>query len=152
MNSKIIVKNSDFSFNNNLTSNYELPFSEHIEELRQRVFHLFWVILLLTCIAFFDVKFLVELLELPVSDVKFFQLSPGEYFISTVKISFYTGLLFGSPFAIGQLLLFLLPGLTEKEKKNHFTLINRIVNIIWIRPNVFILCSNSSCLKLFFKL
>jgi sec-independent protein translocase protein TatC len=117
MNSKIIVKNSDFSFNNNLTSNYELPFSEHIEELRQRIFHLFWVILFLTCIAFFDVKFLVKILELPVSDVKFFQLSPGEYFIATVKISFYTGLLFGSPFAIGQLLLFLLPGLTEKEKK-----------------------------------
>jgi sec-independent protein translocase protein TatC len=73
--------------------------------------------LFLTCIAFFDVKFLVKILELPVSDVKFFQLSPGEYFIATVKISFYTGLLFGSPFAIGQLLLFLLPGLTEKEKK-----------------------------------
>ena len=117
MESKVIVKNSDFSFDNSLTSNYELPFSEHIEELRQRIFHLFWVILVLTCIAFFDVKFLVQILELPVSDVKFFQLSPGEYFISTVKISFYTGLLFGSPFAISQLLLFLLPGLTDKEKK-----------------------------------
>merc|ERR1712127_738362 len=116
-NSKIIVKNSDFSFNNNLTSNYELPFSEHIEELRQRIFHLFWIILFLTCIAFFDVKFLVKILELPVNNVKFFQLSPGEYFVSTVKISFYTGLLFGSPFAVGQIILFLLPGLTEKETK-----------------------------------
>ena len=112
-----MITNSDFSFNNDQGSNFELPFSEHIEELRQRIFHLFWVILFLTCIAFFNVKFLVQILELPVNDVKFFQLSPGEYFISTVKISFYTGLLFGSPFAIGQLLLFLLPGLTEKEKK-----------------------------------
>ena len=43
MESKVIVKNSDFSFDNSLTSNYELPFSEHIEELRQRIFHLFWV-------------------------------------------------------------------------------------------------------------
>merc|ERR1712084_181481 len=43
--------------------------------------------------------------------------SPGEYFVSTVKISFYTGLLFASPFMIGQLILFLLPGLTEKETK-----------------------------------
>jgi sec-independent protein translocase protein TatC len=48
--------------------------------------------------------------------VKFFQLSPGEYFISTIKISFYTGLLFSSPFVIGQL-IFLLPGLTPKETK-----------------------------------
>merc|ERR1711997_744802 len=63
------------------------------------------------------VKFLVKILELPVSNVKFFQTAPGEYFVSTVKISFYTGLLFGSPFAIGQLILFLLPGLTKKETK-----------------------------------
>merc|ERR1712084_90015 len=77
----------------------------------------FWVILFLTCIAFFNVKFLVQILELPVNDVKFLQLSPGEYFVSTVKISFYTGLLFSSPVAIGQLILFLLPGLTKKETK-----------------------------------
>merc|ERR1712238_521494 len=37
--------------------------------------------------------------------------------ISTIKIAFYTGLLFSSPFAIGQLILFLLPGLTKKETK-----------------------------------
>ena len=112
-----MVTNSDFNFKNNKTVTLELPFSEHIEELRQRIFHTFWVILLLTIIAFLDVKLLVKILELPVSNVKFFQLSPGEYFISTVKISFYTGLLFGSPFAIGQIILFLLPGLTKKETK-----------------------------------
>lgn len=112
-----MLTNSDFNFKNNQTLTLELPFSEHIEELRQRCFHIFWVILILTCIAFFDVKFLVKILELPVNNVKFFQLSPGEYFVSTVKISFYTGLLFGSPFAVGQIILFLLPGLTEKETK-----------------------------------
>jgi sec-independent protein translocase protein TatC len=77
----------------------------------------FGIILLLTCVAFIDIKDLVKILELPVSNVKFFQLSPGEYFISTIKISFYTGLLFSSPFVIGQLILFLLPGLTPKETK-----------------------------------
>merc|ERR1711892_481624 len=115
--SKYMITNSDFNFGENKDTTLELPFSEHVEELRQRIFHIFWTILLLTCIAFFEVKFLVKILELPVNDAKFFQLSPGEYFVSTVKISFYTGLLFGSPFAIGQLILFLLPGLTEKETK-----------------------------------
>jgi len=112
-----MVTNSDFNFTNNETVILELPFSEHIEELRQRLFHIFWIILFLTCIAFIEVKLLVKVLELPVDNVKFFQLSPGEYFVSTVKISFYTGLLFGSPFAIGQIILFLLPGLTKKETK-----------------------------------
>jgi sec-independent protein translocase protein TatC len=112
-----MVANSDFNFTTNETVTLELPFSEHMEELRQRIFHVFWIVLVLTCIAFFEVKTLVKILELPVSDVKFFQLSPGEYFVSTVKISFYTGLLFSSPFAMGQIILFLLPGLTKKETK-----------------------------------
>ena len=112
-----MVTNSNFNFTNNTIITLELPFSEHIEELRQRIFILFWIILLLTCAAFFEVKILVKILEFPISNVKFFQISPGEYFISTIKISFYTGLLFASPFVIGQIILFLLPGLTKKETK-----------------------------------
>jgi sec-independent protein translocase protein TatC len=112
-----MVTNSNFNFTKNKNVTLELPFSEHIEELRQRLFLLFWIILLLTFGAFIEVKSLVKILELPISNVKFFQLSPGEYFISTIKISFYTGLLFSSPFGIGQLILFLLPGLTKKETK-----------------------------------
>ena len=112
-----MVTNSNFNFTNNTILTLELPFSEHIEELRQRIFILFWLILLLTCVAFFEVKILVKILEYPVNNVKFFQISPGEYFISTIKISFYTGLLFASPFVISQIILFLLPGLTKKETK-----------------------------------
>ena len=112
-----MVTNSNFNFSNNLNITLELPFSEHIEELRQRIFLIFIIILLLTSFAFIEVKNLVQILELPVSNVKFFQLSPGEYFISTIKISFYAGLLFSSPVAISQFLLFLLPGLTKKETR-----------------------------------
>jgi sec-independent protein translocase protein TatC len=112
-----MVTNSNFNFTNQKTIILELPFSEHIEELRQRFFLLFWIILVLTGLAFIEVKSLVKILELPISNVKFFQLSPGEYFISTIKISFYTGLLFSSPFIISQLILFLLPGLTKKETR-----------------------------------
>jgi sec-independent protein translocase protein TatC len=110
-----MVTNSNFNFTNNTIITLELPFSEHIEELRQRLFLLFSIILVLSSLAFFEVKIIVKILELPISNVKFFQTGPGEYFISTLKISFYTGLLFTSPFGIGQLILFLLPGLTKKE-------------------------------------
>jgi sec-independent protein translocase protein TatC len=112
-----MTTNSNFNFTNNSIVTLELPFSEHIEELRQRIFLVFGIILLLTSFAFIEVKSLVKILELPVNNVKFFQVAPGEYFISTIKISFYTGLLFSSPFIIGQLILFLLPGLTKKETK-----------------------------------
>ena len=112
-----MATNSNFNFTNSTNVTLELPFSEHIDELRQRIFLLFWIVLLLTCVAFIEVKSLVKILELPINNVKFFQVAPGEYFISTIKISFYTGLLFSSPFVIGQLILFLLPGLTKKETK-----------------------------------
>ena len=109
--------NSNVNFTNNSVVTLELPFSEHVEELRQRIFLIVGIIFLFTCFAFVEVKSLVKILELPINNVKFFQLSPGEYFISTIKIAFYTGLLFSTPFAIGQLILFLLPGLTKKETK-----------------------------------
>jgi sec-independent protein translocase protein TatC len=109
--------NSNFNFTNNLFVTLELPFSEHVEELRQRIFLVIGIILFFTCLAFLKVKDLVKILELPINSVKFFQLSPGEYFISTLKIAFYTGLLFSSPFIIAQLILFLLPGLTKKETR-----------------------------------
>jgi hypothetical protein len=51
-----MATNSNFNFTNNTIVTLELPFSEHIEELRQRIFLLFWIILLLTCIAFIEVK------------------------------------------------------------------------------------------------
>jgi len=147
-----MVTNSDFNFATNETVTLELPFSEHMEELRQRIFHIFWIVLLLTSIAFFEVKILVKILELPVSNVKFFQLSPGEYFVSTVKISFYTGLLFSSPFAMGQIILFLLPGLTKKRNKSYFTVTTKFIMSFRFWVNFFILCFNSGRFKLFLNL
>jgi sec-independent protein translocase protein TatC len=72
-----MVTNSDFNFTNTEKVTLELPFSEHIEELRQRIFHTFWIILFLTFLAFIEVKFLVQILELPVDNVKFFSIITG---------------------------------------------------------------------------
>ena len=40
-----MIANADFNFKTKNTLTLELPFSEHIEELRQRIFHMFWIIL-----------------------------------------------------------------------------------------------------------
>jgi sec-independent protein translocase protein TatC len=65
-----------------------------------------------------------------------------------LKISFYTGLLFSSPFVIGQLILFLLPGLTPKERKNYFTFITKFTTFIWIRAS-FSYYTSTSCFNFF---
>lgn len=93
-----------------------VAFSEHIEELRQRLFQSLLVAVLIMIIFFLDIQWWVELLTTPVKTIKFIQLAPGEYFISTIKIAIYAGLLFCLPIVGSQLIFYILPGLTEDEK------------------------------------
>lgn len=117
--SSYIIETNLFKFQKQkqTTQNLALPFTEHIEELRQRFLHIGLIIVIITFFAFIDVKQIVQLLEKPVQSVKFFQLSPGEYFISTVKIAFYIGILLTSPVILNQLTLFIIPGLNKNEKQ-----------------------------------
>jgi sec-independent protein translocase protein TatC len=127
------TSNSDFKFQSELRPNLnlELLFTEHIEELRQRSFHVLIFLLVLSCTAFLNIKPIVHLLEIPVQNVKFFQLSPGDYFISTVKIALYTGILSTSPFLLSQLTFFVIPGLNAGEKKTNITTISGINRFVF---------------------
>jgi len=91
--------------------------SEHIEELRQRIFQTLIVASIIILLFFIDIQWWVEILSNPVKNIKFIQLAPGEYFISTIKIAIYTGLLFCLPIVCSQILFFILPGLNEDEKE-----------------------------------
>jgi len=117
---KKIVLPFKFYFDNKITktkdSTAELFFDEHFEEIRQRVFQSLFVIASIILLVFINVKPIVQIIEAPVMFVKFFQSSPGEYFLCTLKISFYAGLLFSIPILLSQVIFFLAPGLTEKEK------------------------------------
>jgi len=111
---------SSFNFVSNSQNeklNLELPFTEHVEELRQRSIHVVLFVGIFSLLSFLGIKSIVQLIEIPVSNIKFFQLSPGEYFIETVKISLYTGLILSSPILIAQATFFIIPGLTSSEKK-----------------------------------
>lgn len=114
-----LIKTSDFVFRTKLfrISDMELPFMEHLEELRQRIYQLITIFLSITIVIFINVKTIVELLEKPVSIIKFIQLSPGEYLLSTIKIAIYAGLLLCIPIILSQIICFIFPGLTLKEKK-----------------------------------
>lgn len=45
------------------------------------------------------------------------QLSPGEYFFVSIKVAGYSGLLVASPFVLYQIVQFVLPGLTRRERR-----------------------------------
>lgn len=109
-----------------------VPFSDHIEELRQRLLQSFVFSVLLMVVFFVNSQWWVTLLSTPVSTIKFIQLAPGEYFISTVKIAIYAGLLFSVPLIGGQLILYIIPGLTKQEKES-------VLPLIFLSANLFLL-------------
>jgi sec-independent protein translocase protein TatC len=72
-----------------LPDDKEMSIFDHLDELRERIFISVLAVgaAILGCFAFS--KDLVKLLEAPVSTqgVRFLQLSPGEFFFTTLKVS-----------------------------------------------------------------
>ncbi|MBW4544703.1 MAG: twin-arginine translocase subunit TatC [Symplocastrum torsivum CPER-KK1] len=102
---------------NELPDDVEMSLFDHLEELRQRIFYA--LIAVVVCVAgcFLGVKPIVRLLEVPAQGVKFLQLAPGEYFFVSIKVAGYSGLLVASPFILYQIIQFVLPGLTRRERR-----------------------------------
>ncbi|MEM6839484.1 MAG: twin-arginine translocase subunit TatC [Cyanobacteria bacterium P01_C01_bin.120] len=100
-----------------LPSDVEMSIFDHLEELRQRIFYSLIAVIIgiIGCFAF--VEKIVKLLEVPAQGAKFLQLSPGEYFFVSLKVAGYSGLLIASPFILYQIIMFVLPGLTRRERR-----------------------------------
>jgi sec-independent protein translocase protein TatC len=104
-------------FLDELPDEVEMSLFDHLEELRLRIFYALIAIVLgiVGCFAF--VNKIVQLLEVPAQGAKFLQLSPGEYFFVSLKVAGYSGLLVASPFVLYQIIQFVLPGLTRRERR-----------------------------------
>jgi sec-independent protein translocase protein TatC len=95
----------------------EMSLFDHLEELRQRIFYALIAVVVGIIGCFVFVNKIVQLLEVPAQGVKFLQLSPGEYFFVSIKVAGYSGFLVASPFVLYQIIQFVLPGLTPKERR-----------------------------------
>lgn len=95
----------------------EMSLFDHLEELRSRVFYALIAVFIGVIVCFAFVNKIVALLEIPAQGVKFLQLAPGEYFFVSIKVAGYSGLLVSSPAILYQIVSFILPGLTKKEKR-----------------------------------
>lgn len=100
-----------------LPGEVEMSIFDHLEELRQRIFYSLIVVVLGIIGSFIVVKPLVQLLEVPAKGVKFLQLAPGEFFFVSMKVAAYSGLILSTPFILYQIIQFVLPGLTLRERR-----------------------------------
>jgi sec-independent protein translocase protein TatC len=100
-----------------LPGEVEMSFFDHLEELRSRIFYSLLAVVAGALGCFTIVRQLVSLLEVPAKGVKFLQLTPGEYFFVSIKVAGYGGILVATPVILYQLIQFLLPGLTRRERR-----------------------------------
>ena len=93
-----------------------MPFSDHLEELRQRILNSIFATLICIVFSFLVIKPLIRFLEIPAQNIRLLQLSPGEFLFVSIKVAGYSGLIVALPYILYQVILFVSPGLTEKEK------------------------------------
>lgn len=94
-----------------------MPMVAHITELRNRVLISALVLAVGIVIGFYGALPFIELLKhMAPSSIVFIQLSPGEVLMASVRISFYAGVALAAPVILYNLLRFVLPGLTGREK------------------------------------
>lgn len=94
-----------------------LPFWDHVEELRKMLIRSGWVILLATISSFYFHKRLLAILLEPLGIGKLYLLTPLEGFATAAKLSLGAGIVISSPLWLYFLLSFLLPALQPNEKR-----------------------------------
>lgn len=95
----------------------EMPLAEHFVELRERLLKSLIFILVSIITIFFNIQYIIKIIQKPAEGIKFIQLAPGEYFFSTVKISIYLGLIISIPYILYEILQFTIPAMTIKERQ-----------------------------------
>ncbi|MEB3253794.1 MAG: twin-arginine translocase subunit TatC, partial [Synechococcus sp.] len=100
-----------------LPNEVEMPLVDHLEELRQRVLRSLLAVVVAAASCLLVVKPLVRLLEAPASGIHFLQLAPGEFLFVSFKVAGYGGLTIALPYVLFQILAFVLPGLTVRERR-----------------------------------
>src|SRR5688500_6742168 len=101
----------------------EMPFLDHLEELRLRILRSLGAVILGFAVGLWTIERfqLVSLLKAPIAryliDGKLTVTSPTEPLMLASKLGFIVGLVLPSPVILWQLWAFLAPALYEREKK-----------------------------------
>ncbi len=94
-----------------------MSYSQHLEELRGRLIKAVISIVIGVCIAFFFTDMVFELLKSRAEGVTLIRTGVAEMIGTYVKVAFVCGLVLATPVWLYQLIMFIAPGLVDKEKR-----------------------------------
>src|ERR1043166_5361533 len=106
-----------------MTPRGEMPFLDHLEELRWRILGSILAIVVGTVVGWFALGHVdvIEVLKRPIAPYlpggRLIFTSPAEPFLLTLKVAFALGCLLASPIVIYQIWAFLSPALYDREKR-----------------------------------
>lgn len=96
----------------------ELTFLEHFEELRIRLLKSVIALTITTVISFAFAKYLLSFIAIPIGGlVKLQSIEVTENISVYMRVSLLSGVILAMPVIVYQMLRFVLPGLTSKEKR-----------------------------------
>jgi len=110
--------------NQSIHESNKLPFLDHLEELRYRIFWIVISFFLFTAIAYFFKDYIFHILIAPLDnlgdEVKLIHLKVYDKFMAYLKISFYSGIVVSFPMIIYQFSRFVIPALYATEQKWYY--------------------------------
>jgi sec-independent protein translocase protein TatC len=103
--------------------NLVLESPEHLVEFRDRLFQFFFISLIIFTSLFFSLNIISDYVLRLIPEIQFFQLSPQDFFLSTLWVALNFVFLSSFPHFLKSLIFFFSPSLILNEKKNIFPLI-----------------------------
>ena len=95
-----------------------MPLLQHLDELRQRLFRAFLVLVVTTAASFIFAQQLVDYLARPIGGLhSLVSIEITENIGIFMKVSLLCGFIFAMPFIVYEIVAFVLPGLKSNEKK-----------------------------------
>lgn len=90
---------------------------EHLRELRKRILWSLIAVVITTALAFWKADWIFEVLKKPAGNVQFVFIEVTEGFSTYMKVCFVAGIIVAMPFIMYNLLMFVIPALTGREKR-----------------------------------
>lgn len=95
----------------------DMPFLDHVEELRWRLIKSIVAVVVTGIVAFIFADRIYSLITMPLGDTKLHFTEVTGSFYAYLKLAFFAGIVVAAPYVFYQLWSFIAPGLYQKEKQ-----------------------------------
>jgi sec-independent protein translocase protein TatC len=94
----------------------DMPFLEHLEELRKRLVRCFIALIISASACFYFAEHIFKFIMIPLGDTKLYVTEVTGSFTAFFKVALIAGLIVALPYIFWQLWTFISPGLYKREK------------------------------------